>query len=200
MKNGLYGLVVCGGKSSRMGNDKSMISYHGEPQRYFLYKMLLQFCEKAFISCNKTQAENMDDRYAFLTDLPGFEDCGPISAILTAQKTYPDRNFLVIGCDYPFITSQELQHFLLSINNNLPAAAFYNEESSLYEPLLAWYSKESARDISRLFDDEKYSLQHFLKFSNAGRFTDFSPESIKSVDTPEEFAEASNLLRSKSIS
>ncbi|MFT5737968.1 MAG: molybdopterin-guanine dinucleotide biosynthesis protein A, partial [Maribacter sp.] len=32
----IYGLVLAGGKSTRMGVDKGLITYHGLPQRDYL--------------------------------------------------------------------------------------------------------------------------------------------------------------------
>ncbi|MBK8495728.1 MAG: NTP transferase domain-containing protein [Chitinophagaceae bacterium] len=41
-----YGLVLCGGNSSRMGTDKSMLQYYDKPQRYHVYDMLLPFVKR----------------------------------------------------------------------------------------------------------------------------------------------------------
>lgn len=46
----IYGLVLAGGKSNRMGKDKSRLHYHGQPHALFLYKLLSKFCEKTFLS------------------------------------------------------------------------------------------------------------------------------------------------------
>ncbi|NNE77041.1 MAG: NTP transferase domain-containing protein, partial [Pricia sp.] len=46
----IYGLVLAGGKSSRMGKDKGLIPYHGMPQREYLYHLLGRVCDKTFLS------------------------------------------------------------------------------------------------------------------------------------------------------
>ena len=81
---GIYGLVICGGKSSRMGMDKSMLNYHGKPQCYHMYEMLSLVCEKVFISCNEEQANKIIDGYQALIDLPCYSNTGPIAGLLTA--------------------------------------------------------------------------------------------------------------------
>lgn len=180
-----FGIVVCGGKSTRMGTDKSMLSYHGKPQLYHVYEMLEGLCEKVFISCNREQAGRISSPHQYLEDLPEFEEIGPMAAILTAFHIAKNHDFLVIGCDYPFLTPRELESFLLSIDKNHVATAFYNEEKSLYEPLLALYSSGAGEMIREMFDEGNYSLQSFLRNSSAGKFIGFKRESITSVDSPE---------------
>src|SRR4051812_39594577 len=104
----VYGLVVCGGKSSRMGKDKSMLDYHGKPQRYYLYEMLEPLCEQVFISCSKEQAATIPSEYKIIEDAAEYEDIGPMAALLSAFKKYPKASFIAVGCDYPFINDHHL--------------------------------------------------------------------------------------------
>lgn len=186
MKKELYGLVVCGGQSTRMGTDKSLIDYHGKAQRYYVYEMLEWICEKVFISCNSTQTGSIIASYASLTDLPQYENTGPMAALLTAFDHYPDHDFLVAGCDYPYITTKDLKEFVRSVDHEKVASAFYNDERSMYEPLLGWYSQKAKHEIRRMFSDNEYSLQHFLKENDAGKYQPAKPKNVVSVDTPED--------------
>lgn len=191
--NNDYGLVVCGGKSTRMGTDKGLLSYHDKPQRFHVYEMLEGLCEKTFISCNRLQANGISEDYPTLVDLPQYSAIGPIAALLTAFAHHPTRDFLVVACDYPFITTDELRRFSESCERSSLAAAFYNHESQLYEPLLAWYSCRTARALKKLFEEKNYSLQYFLHTVNGGKYYPPQTEIIQSVDTPES-AEAVKVL------
>src|SRR5688500_7691691 len=106
----LLGVVVCGGRSSRMGTDKSQLIYYDKPQHEHVADMLAVFCEKVVISCNAIQSEALQTPYEKLPDAPGFADRGPISAVLTAFKSFPRHDLLVTGCDYPFLSTTELKH------------------------------------------------------------------------------------------
>lgn len=198
MKNELYGLVVCGGQSTRMGSDKSLIDYHGKPQRYYVYEMLEWICDKVFISCNRTQAEGVTKPYEILADLPVYDNIGPMAALLTAFDTFPDHDFLVVGCDYPYISNKDLKEFLKSLDSKTVASAFYQKENEIYEPLLAWYSRKSSTEFVTMFNKQQYSLQHFLREHDAGKYYPPRPKNIVSVDTPEEYQTAKEQITRKS--
>ncbi len=191
----LYGLVVCGGNSSRMGTDKSMLVYHQQPQRYHVYEMLQPFCEQVFISCNAEQAGTIEDNYLFLTDHALYTGIGPMAALLTAFTNFPEKDMLLIGCDYPFLTAPDLQNFLLLCKKENRAAAFYNEGEDIYEPLLAYCPASSFTKLKEMFDEKQYSLQHFLKANNAAKFYPANKHSIISIDTEEAFINASKLIK-----
>lgn len=194
----LYGLVVCGGQSTRMGNDKSLIDYHGKPQRYYLYEMLEQICDKVFISCNRHQAESITNTYALLADLPVYDQIGPMAALLTAFEACPACDFLVVGCDYPHLSDRDLKEFLKSVDSKRIASAFYQKESGMYEPLLAWYSHRSGNALAHMFHQQQYSLQHFLRENNAEKYDPPRPKNIVSVDTPEAYQKAKEQITRKS--
>lgn len=183
--HGFYGLVICGGKSCRMGSDKSLLVYHEKPQRYHVYEMLQPFCESVFLSCNASQLNDIAPSYTALPDMPAFENSGPIAAVLTAFSLFPNRDLLIAGSDYPFLKDRDLAELLSSCNKR--TTAFYNIEADLYEPLLGYYSFSDYKTLKELHALNLYSLQHFLKTINAGKLLPANVKSIRSVDTEEEY-------------
>jgi molybdopterin-guanine dinucleotide biosynthesis protein A len=188
-----YGLVVCGGNSSRMGRDKSLLRYHDKPQRYHVYDMLLPFCEKVFISCNAEQANAMARGYPFIQDLPQYNNTGPMAALLTAAEQFPKTNFLFIGCDYPFLTNEDLVHFFSFYKEEKPLS-FYNADENMYEPLLAYYPHSSFSELKKRYEAKQYSLQHFLQESKADKFYPVNKKTMSSIDTEEAFIKAFNSI------
>lgn len=190
---GTYGLVLCGGKSSRMGTDKSMLRYHERPQRYHVHEMLQPFCEKVFISCNAQQAGSIEQGYEFLTDQPPFAGTGPMGALLTAFSRFPGKNMLLIGCDYPFLTVVDLRKFSAYCKGDA-AVCFYNEPGDVYEPLLAWYPYCSFDELKKMQEAGEYSLQQFLKTGGAAKFNPDNKKSMTSIDNHDDFINVSNRL------
>ena len=189
MLKNTYGLVVCGGASSRMGCDKSMLTYYEKPQRYRLYKMLQPDCEAVLISCNETQASTMQGGYNKIADNPAYINIGPMAALFTAFTAYPEKNILLIGCDYPFLTDSDLRDFINYCSTKNDATAFCNKED-IYEPLIAWYPYHLFDSLKNCIDKKEYSLQHFLKDQNAIKYYPEHKKCMTSIDTHEQYIKA----------
>lgn len=191
---GTYGLVLCGGKSSRMGTDKSMLIYYDKPQRYQVYEMLQPLCEQVFISGNQEQAGSIAAGYSFFADHDSYRDTGPIAALLTAFENFPQKNIMLIGCDYPFLTMAELEKFSACCGQG-PALAFYNKQENIFNPLLAWYSHHCYTGLKKRYTAGQYSLKHFLRESGSGMFIPADIRSMTSVDTPDDYRKAFSALK-----
>ena len=193
----LYGLVICGGLSTRMGKDKSLLNYHGKPQRYYLYDILATLCNKAFISCNNTQAKEIPEGYNVIIDSEKYEQIGPMGGLLSAFEKYPDASFLVVGCDYPFIKTDDLQK-LMDANNDVQfAATYYNEKEQVREPLLGFYKSACYEFLLKQFEQQNYSLNHFLKDVHSEKIISSASEIIQSIDTPEQYQNALNTINAQ---
>lgn len=187
-----YGLVLCGGKSSRMGTDKSMLQYYDKPQRYHVYDMLQPCCEKVFISCDPEQLKNMDAGYQVIADETKFSNMGPMGALLTAFTQFPGKNILLTGCDYPFLKAGELEIFSACCKG-VPAS-FYNQEADIYESMLAWYPHSCFGDLKQMFEANQFSLQQLLRKYHALKYLPADAGCIQSIDTIEAYAEARKLI------
>jgi molybdopterin-guanine dinucleotide biosynthesis protein A len=190
----LFGLVVIGGKSSRMGEDKSLLNYHGLPQRYYLYEMLQPVCKKVFLSCNHEQAAAIPANYNVITDSDTYNNTGPMAALLSAFENHAEVSFLSVGCDYPFITKDDLLKLIEARSENVMAVSYFNQEFAVEEPLLAIYENTSYPEMMDNYKNEKYSLRHFLKEINAVRIMPSHSETIMSIDTQKQFEDAKHKI------
>src|ERR1700729_4125113 len=93
----INGLVLAGGRSSRMGRDKTSIPWHGKEQQYYMADMLKPLCCEVFISHRKEQGFETDENYKILVD--AYTGIGPYGAILSAFEFQPDAAWLVVACD-----------------------------------------------------------------------------------------------------
>jgi molybdopterin-guanine dinucleotide biosynthesis protein A len=115
-----------------------------------------------------------------------------MAALLTTFTQYPDKNILLIGCDYPFLKADELQ--LFSNECKKMPAAFYNNAAEVYEPMLAWYPSICFDKLKTMFDTKEFSLQYFLQDNDAIKYLPVDVKSIKSIDTKEAFTQTKNLI------
>ncbi len=189
----IQGLVICGGKSSRMGKDKSLIQYHGLPQWEHVARMLSPLCGKVFISCHAGQVKQFKGEYPLLVDDPKYADCGPMAALLTAFRSHPSSPFLVVGCDYPSITTDDLKYLINEREEGTDAICLYHEIAQIEEPLVAIYEPSIQPALLSHFKNSEFSLRKVLLKSKTERIRPSSPASLATADTP---AESEQLLKS----
>ena len=82
------GLVLAGGKSTRMGTDKASLTYHQKPQKWHVADMLKPFCRETLISYRHDHVLETDSAFQPLPD--AFIGLGPFGAIATAFKEAPN--------------------------------------------------------------------------------------------------------------
>ncbi len=128
----LKGLVLAGGKSSRMGKDKGAIEYHGSPQREHMASLLKSSCEETYISM--APGSSCESSYPVLED--SFVGLGPFGGILSAFKKDPNAAWLVVACDQPLLDEAHLEKLIAERDQTKLATCFHNPETKFPEPLI----------------------------------------------------------------
>ncbi|MEJ2161909.1 MAG: NTP transferase domain-containing protein [Robiginitalea sp.] len=131
----LYGLVLSGGKSTRMGTDKGLIDYHGIPQREYLHDLLSRVCDRTFISLRKDQTAGLPENMEAILDEDQVR--GPFNGLLSAHNRFPDVAWLVLACDLPLMDLRALKELVAARNPGAMATAFAKKDNPLPEPMVA---------------------------------------------------------------
>ena len=137
----LHGLVLAGGKSTRMQQDKGALQYHGLDQRTHVYHLLQAFCQEVYVSCNAAQVPELEGKLPYLEDQ--FLNLGPKGGILTALQHNPNAALLAVACDLPLLSSETLQFLVQHRDTTKMATAFYDSEGEFPEPLLTIWEPRS---------------------------------------------------------
>ncbi|GAA4397508.1 hypothetical protein GCM10023187_07050 [Nibrella viscosa] len=132
----LLGLVLTGGKSTRMGRDKAVLDYHGKPQREYASDLLAKYCQDVFWSVNAEQATALNGQsQLYISD--SFLGLGPLGGILSAFRQRPDAAWLVVACDLPLLSEKSLDALVAGRNRSKMATAFLDSDNRFPEPLVS---------------------------------------------------------------
>jgi len=157
----LFGLVLSGGASTRMGKDKGLLSYREVPQREYLYQLLNEVCDEAFLSIKETQLDEIPKGFKTIVDQDKYK--GPFNGILSAHENHKNAAWLVLACDLPFIDLKTLQQLVRERNPEKCATAFANTEMNQPEPLVCiWEPKGLNKALSFLEKNNSPSPKNFL--------------------------------------
>ena len=174
-------IVLSGGLSSRMGEEKRLINYHGKTQEQHLFYLLKPYCSEVYISINQNQT----------TDLPYIQDLdlpikSPIVGILSAFRQNPNTAWLVVACDMPFVDEKTIEYLLQHRNSEKYATAFENPDEHFPEPLLTIYEPTIYKNLQEAVNQGKKSPMKVLQSLDIELIKEFDFQWIKNINTVEE--------------
>lgn len=188
----LYGLVLAGGQSRRMGRDKALLAYHGRPQVEWAFELLSRHCARTFLSVRGDHA-NDGVRAALPRIVDGDFGAGPIAGIVAAQAAHPDVAWLVVACDLPFLGDTTLAH-LVGQRGRHAVVAYRSAQDGLPEPLCAIYEPASRDGIRAFIGTGRDCPRKFIIGAGVPLLDLPDAHALDNVNTPEELADAAGRL------
>jgi molybdopterin-guanine dinucleotide biosynthesis protein A len=182
----LFGLLLAGGRSSRMRRDKAALQYHGRSQLAHAFERLAAVTQRAFVS---VRADQVDD--ATRRDYPQIVDqrldLGPLAGILAAQQAWPDAAWLVLACDLPFLDESTLGHLIAARDPQRLAIAYRSAHDGLPEPLCAIYEPASREPLARYAAGGGSCPRKFLLRSAAQLLTPVNAAALDNINSADEY-------------
>lgn len=193
----LYGLVLVGGESRRMGKPKWALSYHEEPQALRTAKLLATVCEQVFLSVRPGQDVSGLEAFPQIADR--FPSWGPMAGMLSAMHEHPAAAWLVAATDLPFLDEPTLKALVDGAHPFKIATAYTSANDGLPEPLCAIYQPRAAQRLLQAAGLGMTCPRKTLIESSPRLLTLVSPRALDNANTPEEFEAARTALRSQTI-
>lgn len=146
------GIILAGGKSSRMGTDKGLQQLCGKPLIGYAIEVLSGICSTILISSSSDAYHSLG--YKVVAD--EFPGIGPMGGIYSALRQSKTENNLVLSCDLPFV-SNELLTYILEKSKGYQVAVPY-EGNRHYEPLCGFYHLSVLDILSNYIKKGNYKL------------------------------------------
>lgn len=185
----VYGLVLAGGQSRRMGRDKAALRRAGRSQLEHIVELLEQVTERAFVSARQSQQDD-PVRSRFPQIIDRYEDLGPVAGILSALDTHPGADWLVVACDLPNIDAETLTYLLENRSANRAFTAYRSSYDGLPEPLCAVYGAGSGALIRQFVEDGIICPRKMLIRSDTKLLAQPDPRALDNVNTPADLADS----------
>jgi molybdopterin-guanine dinucleotide biosynthesis protein A len=192
--NKIFGLVLAGGKSSRMGTDKSLMDWHGRPQRFYLAEMLSTFCEQVYISCRQDQKDEIHSAgYNIIAD--AYENKGPYGAILSAFKFRNDVAWLIIACDLPLLKQNTIAELIDERDPQKVATTFRSPFDGLPEPLITIWEPASHNILLERMEAGNSCPRKALLNTDSKIIEPKNPDTLFNANTPEDMHKVRELIK-----
>jgi molybdopterin-guanine dinucleotide biosynthesis protein A len=189
----LFGLVLSGGRRTRMGTDKAALAYGGRAQLERVMALIGAHAERAWVSVRaEQQSDPLRARFAQIADRR--HDLGPVAGILAAQEAHPQAAWLVLACDLPLLDAATLAHLVASRSPVAVATAYRSSRDGLPEPLCAIYEPRSHALLEASVRAGRNCPRKFLIESGAHLIDEPNPRALDNVNTPHEYGAAQERL------
>jgi molybdopterin-guanine dinucleotide biosynthesis protein A len=185
------GLVLVGGKSTRMGQDKSELNYFGKPQKEFVRELLEKNTLETYYSVQKA-SENDSEALREISDK--FLNLGPFGGICSAFQKDPNSAWFVLATDVPFVNEEIIQLVLKHRNPSKVATAIKGKGKEFVEPLITIYEPK-AYPILLQYLAQGYSCPRKMLINSDVEIVEIEDDFIRNINTPEEFEAAKKEIR-----
>lgn len=167
----MIGIILAGGDSLRMGQDKATIQMpHGLTMAELTFKKLSSIGLSVYLSVNQRQSQDpafvKDMRY--ITDSRDIYAAGPLVGLLSAHLQFPEDDIFVLACNMPLVKVDYLDHLFDEWLKRSHDVYVY-QRGGRAEPLCGIYTHESLKVIDYLVDTstrKNNSLQYYVQGLN----------------------------------
>ena len=157
-------LILAGGKSSRMGQDKALLNWDGTPLLTRVYHAASDCCDQVYI------LTPWPDRYQSILPtncqfiLESNPNQGPLVGLAFGLTQISTNWVLLLACDLPLLKPDILQNWANQLTE-LPAniLAFVPRKDELWEPLCAFYRQAALPELQQFIHQGGRSFQTWLK-------------------------------------
>ncbi|WP_299899225.1 molybdenum cofactor guanylyltransferase [uncultured Aquimarina sp.] len=178
----ITGIILAGGKSSRMGEEKGLKLHLGKPFISYIIEALETITNKIFIITKNEDYEVFG--YPCISD--DFPNLGPVGGIYTGLKNTLTSQNLILSCDIPFITPSVLQELVLKSDSDYDVITYEKTPLvSLYKSTVLPTFLESIRQ-NRL---SLFRTMAALKVKNVPIRNDIRPF-LENINTQQQYQEA----------
>ena len=193
MKTGC--IILAGGKSSRMGEDKALLEYEG---KYFIEKIaeeLSFFDEKIIARGNNSLLTGITDSdWKIIPDI--YPDHGPMGGMHAALKACESDAMFVVTCDMPLITGELAKWICTEMFSQQNIGCCKRNDAVIavttdgkYHPLCGVYKKELYIEMEEYLQQDNNRMMAVLK-NKCVKYLELDEESsrqLANVNTREEY-------------
>lgn len=180
--------ILSGGKSTRMGSDKSLLKLN---QETFLNRIITELngFDEQLVSVDSM------DKYSNLSCYcveDEYKEVGPIEGIRQILNHARNDYVFICATDMPFLKKELVEYMKEFISRDYDC--YVLEDDKRKQPLCAIYSKRVGRIIEQMLDEKNYRLLTLLNRCNTKyiplSYTCFDPKIVRNINTKEDYKRA----------
>lgn len=151
------GLILMGGQSTRMGQDKAFVKWKGQTLLEHALNLLRPITPDIYLSVNQEQFNKLNTSFSCIEDK--YPQKGPLGGILSGLESL-QKSLLVIGIDMPNVDAATLNKILEQQRAAEDVIAY--RDGQRWHPLPSFWSVNLIEDLKTTISSKDVSLQGVL--------------------------------------
>jgi len=186
----ITGIILAGGKSSRMGRDKGFVKLGNENLIDIAIRNLSIVCSEVVISANHPDYEN----FGLKVVRDQYESIGPMGGLYSAIHQSSTPLNLVLSVDLPFVNTA-LLNYLVSNAQNIDVVVPVTVEGRC-QPLCAVYNRSLLPVLEDMIIRKDFTIRNLFTRCNVSRIAIaedlpfFRPELFMNINTLSDLEQA----------
>ncbi|MEZ5147158.1 MAG: molybdenum cofactor guanylyltransferase [Bacteroidales bacterium] len=156
MDKGITGIILAGGKSSRMGKDKGFCTIDEKPLIRYAIETLSEVCDSIIIGTNNPAY----DQFGFPVVPDKISGKGPVAGIFSCLNESKTADNFILSCDMPLMTSDFVKFVVSKKADYEVVIPVFN---GMAEPLCAYYHKNITSPLKAQIKAGVYKIQEAVK-------------------------------------
>lgn len=179
----MTGILMAGGKSIRMKQDKGFVQFDGKPMAQHGLELLKRFFSDCRISANNTNY----DSFGVPVIPDTHSNIGPMGGIHACLTSIPEKYMFLLGCDLPNINESLINRLMKEVDEYEIILPVHSPNQ--LEPLCGIYSKSILGQIELMIEEKDYKLHNLIvncktKYVGVDDLLEENPRLFDNINTP----------------
>lgn len=185
--------ILAGGNSSRMGQDKGLMEYHGMPMVEHVLKAVSPIHRECAIVANNPVYEVFG--FPVVRDL--VQQKGPMGGLWTAIQHAKKNMLLLLACDYPLITTALLCSLMELADGQKIVMPFAQQQM---HPLIAIYPVSIRDKVQEILETDQLQMSQLIDTHpylsvDLDPWLVEKPHLLDNLNTPADFQHSSEIWK-----
>lgn len=191
-------IILAGGISSRMGEDKALLKINGTPLLQRIYTVASECASRVYVVSPWIEQYTSILPASCQIIRENLPTQGPLVAFSQVLPQIETEWVLLLACDLPLLTSAVIQQWA----NALPSLsedtiAYLPKQGNLWHPLSGFYRSSCLASLQDYIKRGRRSFQDWLNQSPVKQLIVSDPSVLLNCNTPEDFSFIAKQLENK---
>jgi molybdopterin-guanine dinucleotide biosynthesis protein A len=117
-----------------------------------------------------------------------------MTGLLSAFDAHKNSSWLVIACDYPLLSLENITYLISQRKKDLYATIYFNNKAQVIEPLIGIFEQKIIPLMLNSFQENQYSIRRVLEQLPIHKII-CNDVFLQSIDTPELMNQIKNKIQ-----